>query len=133
MATERQIAANRANALRSTGPKTAAGKSKSSRNSYRHGLSGQTPLDLTSAKIDSIVRGLVDENASEDQLILASDFAHAQIKLLRIRSIRTRQLGNSGLNNFTVKKLKRLSALDRYERYAHTKRRRASKKLNCEG
>jgi len=40
MATEKQIAANRANAKRSTGPKTAAGKLKSSRNAYRHGLSG---------------------------------------------------------------------------------------------
>jgi hypothetical protein len=129
MATERQIAANRANAFHSTGPKTAAGKLKSSRNSYRHGLSGQLPLDPTSAKIDSIVRGLVGENAGEDQLMLASDFAHAQVKLLRIRSIRTKQLASRDLNDFPIKELKRLAALDRYERYALTKRRRASSKL----
>lgn len=38
MATENQIAANRANAKRSTGPRTAPGKAKSARNSIRHGL-----------------------------------------------------------------------------------------------
>ena len=38
MATEKQIAANRGNALLSTGPKTAAGKAKSSMNSYRDGM-----------------------------------------------------------------------------------------------
>ena len=44
LATEKQIAANRANAKRSTGPRTAAGKLKSSRNAYRHGLSSSMPL-----------------------------------------------------------------------------------------
>ena len=38
MATEKQIAANRANALLSTGPKTAAGRARSSMNSYRDGM-----------------------------------------------------------------------------------------------
>ena len=38
MATEKQIAANRANALLSTGPKTAAGNARSSMNSYRDGM-----------------------------------------------------------------------------------------------
>jgi hypothetical protein len=90
------------------------------------------PLDAAGAKIDTIVHELVGENAGEDQLTLASDFAHAQIQLLRIRSIRTRQLENTGLNNLTVKKLKQLAALDRYERYALTKRRRASNKLRRE-
>jgi len=52
MASEKQIAANRANALRSTGPKTLAGKLKSSRNAYRRGLSGPLRLDpVTSAKL----------------------------------------------------------------------------------
>ena len=36
MASERQLRANRENAMRSTGPKTAAGRSKASRNALRH-------------------------------------------------------------------------------------------------
>jgi hypothetical protein len=39
MATERQIAANRRNAVKSTGPRSSAGKRRARRNSYRHGLS----------------------------------------------------------------------------------------------
>ncbi|MGE3854103.1 MAG: hypothetical protein AB7K09_20390 [Planctomycetota bacterium] len=41
MTTVRQIEANRRNALLSTGPKTEAGKGKSSRNAYRHGLTAR--------------------------------------------------------------------------------------------
>jgi hypothetical protein len=37
-----RTARNRANAAHSTGPKTAAGKKRSSLNAYRHGLTGQT-------------------------------------------------------------------------------------------
>ena len=39
MATEKQIAANRRNAARSTGPRTPLGKKRSSMNALRHGLS----------------------------------------------------------------------------------------------
>jgi hypothetical protein len=86
LATEKQIAANRANAKRSTGPKTAAGKPKSSRNAYRHGLSSPLPPDVpTSAKVNSIARELAGEQAAEDRLTVAADFARAQIELLRIR------------------------------------------------
>ena len=38
MATKKQIAANRKNAKKSTGPKTAKGKARSSRNALKHGL-----------------------------------------------------------------------------------------------
>jgi hypothetical protein len=42
MTSFRQIEANRGNALRSTGPKTEAGKRRSRRNSVRHGLTAET-------------------------------------------------------------------------------------------
>ena len=46
MATKRQIAANRRNARRSTGPKSAAGKAASSANALRHGLSAARAVVL---------------------------------------------------------------------------------------
>jgi hypothetical protein len=44
LATKRQIAANRRNAQRSTGPRTAAGKCKSRRNALKHGLTAEKML-----------------------------------------------------------------------------------------
>jgi hypothetical protein len=44
MANEKQIAANRKNALRSTGPRTEAGKAVSRHNSLKHGLTAEIVL-----------------------------------------------------------------------------------------
>jgi len=46
MTTFRQIEANRRNALKSTGPKTEAGKERSRRNSARHGLTAETVIGI---------------------------------------------------------------------------------------
>lgn len=125
MASERQIQANRRNAQFSTGPKSLAGKLKSSRNAYRHGLSGPVKLDpATSAKVDAIVHALAGENPSDDRLTSAADFARAQFQLLIIRSTRTELMTKFDPKN--LQELRRLAALDRYERYVLTKRRRAS-------
>jgi hypothetical protein len=132
LATEKQIAANRANAKRSTGPRTAAGKLKSSRNAHRHGLSGPMPLDLPSAAtVNFIALELAGEYATEDRLISAAHFASAQMELFRIREIRTEQFAKVDFDDGSnLRELQHLAALDRYERYALTKRRRAAKKLN---
>jgi hypothetical protein len=62
MTTERQIVANRANTQKSTGPKTAAGRLKSSRNACRHSLSLLLRLDVaTSVKADAIARALAHD------------------------------------------------------------------------
>ena len=44
MTSYRKIEANRRNALKSTGPKTEAGKQVSRRNAVRHGLTAETVL-----------------------------------------------------------------------------------------
>jgi hypothetical protein len=44
MTSYRQIEANRRNALRSTGPRTEAGKLQSRRNAVRHGLTAETVI-----------------------------------------------------------------------------------------
>ncbi len=59
MATEKQIAANRRNAQKSTGPKTPEGKARVSRNALRHGLAaehtvidGEDPDEFAEFKAD---------------------------------------------------------------------------------
>ena len=130
MATEKQIAANRANARRSTGPKTRAGKMASSRNAFRHGLSLPLPLDTaTSAKADAITRVLLRDQADAEALMAATEWAQAQLELLRIRKVRAELMATVDPASEGHQPLRRVAALDRYEHIAHTKRRRASRKL----
>src|SRR5882672_4700994 len=97
MASEKQIAANRANAKRSTGPKTVAGKMASSRNAFRHGLSAPLQLDpIMSAKVEAIAHALAGEQSNQDLFASAADFARAQLELLRIRAMRTELAENIG-------------------------------------
>jgi hypothetical protein len=130
MATEKQLAANRANAQKSTGPKTAAGRLKFSRNAFRNGLPLPLRLDLlTSEKADAIARLLTRGQADAGQLTAATEVAQAQLELLRIRAVRAKLVAEVDLTSGNLEHLRRLAALDRYERFAATKRRRASRKL----
>jgi hypothetical protein len=130
MATEKQIAANRANAKKSTGPRSLAGKLKSSRNAYRHGLSSPSRLDpVMSAQTEVIVRALIGGDENEEKVRAATEFATAHLELLRIRSMRADLMAMVDLAQPDIQELQRLAALDRYERYAHTRRRRTAVKL----
>ena len=60
MTSNRQIEANRGNAKRSSGPRTEAGKKRSSRNSLRHGLA----RPMTSGS-DYEVRAMAREGLTE--------------------------------------------------------------------
>jgi len=128
VATDKQIAANRANAKRSTGPKTAPGRLKSSQNAFRHGLSRPLQLDPgMSAKFEVIAHALraIGENTEA-----ATQCAEALLDLARIRAVRARITAAVEIHEYgDVRELRRLAALDRYERLAQTKRRRASHKL----
>ena len=107
MATDKQIAANRANAKRSTGPKIGAGRAISRNNAYRHGLSLQLDA-LTSANADVIAQALVAEQTNENLLKSASNFAQAQLQLLRIRSVRVDLLSKAELNGSGPQGLRRM-------------------------
>ena len=130
MASEKQIQANRKNAKNSTGPKTAAGRARSRRNALRHGLSlPLTPDTEMAAKADLIRKSLVAEQAKPTQVVAAIEFAQAQLDLLRIRAVRRQMMAVPDLVSGDLTHLRRLVALDRYERRALARRYDASSKL----
>jgi hypothetical protein len=131
MATEKQIAANRANAKHSTGPKTKLGRCVSSHNALRHGLACPTRDEAVLRDIDHLTRTLAQDGTNDDQLAAARQVALAQIDLLRVRMVRATLLASVNLEGCSCNGLKRLIALDRYERIARAKRRMAANKLRA--
>jgi len=90
MATEAQIRANRANALKSTGPRTAEGKRRSSQNNRRHGYRSSAPLPVPEdPAFSALHQALLDDlqpSGPEDQL-LVQDVALAHYHLHRLQEL----------------------------------------------
>jgi hypothetical protein len=85
-----RVRANRANARRSTGPKTLAGKSAASRNALRHGLAIPVTVDPSLAdEVERLARMIAGEGANSSRLEGARRVAEAQIDLLRVRRARS--------------------------------------------
>jgi hypothetical protein len=130
MASAKQIAANRANSKRSTGPNTDGGRLKSSRNAFRHGLSAPLQMDEAAVlKIGSMVRSLIKESDVGEQVAAATQLAETQLELLRIRAVRNELIKSLNAEPCSLDQLKRMLTLDRYERCALSKRREARQKL----
>jgi len=75
MASDRQIAANQANALRSTGPRSLAGKARSNQNAIKHGLTaqhgmlpGEDPEEFKGLR-QAMFNSLNPQGALENQLV----------------------------------------------------------------
>ena len=96
MATPNRIEINRANAQYSTGPKTAAGKQRSSLNALRHGLTGQIVVmpteDLQAYQLH--LKSFADEyhpqGATESHLVQA--LADASWRLNRVAALESNLL-----------------------------------------
>ena len=75
MTSQRQLVANRANALRSTGPRSIVGKNRSSQNAVKHGLTankallpGENPEEYRGLR-NAIFSSLDPQGAFESQLV----------------------------------------------------------------
>ena len=90
MASERQIAANRANSRKSAGPKSRAGKARASQNAYRHGLAAPTPVDNSwTKKVEKLASEIVDSTPGLVDLAQARSVADAELEVQRVRSVKT--------------------------------------------
>jgi hypothetical protein len=76
-----------------------------------------------------LTRVVAGDAAAPDHLTAAAELAEAQLELLRIRKVRARMIAETDLELHDTLALKQLLALDRYERLAHTKRKRAARRL----
>jgi hypothetical protein len=84
MATDRQIAANRRNARRSTGPRSHGGKKRASRNAYQHGLSlGIGSIAAFAREVESLTRKLAEGGDDELMLERAGAVAEAEVDVAR--------------------------------------------------
>jgi hypothetical protein len=126
MASERQIAANRRTAKKTSGPRSADGKARSRRNAFCHGLSiASRAIPAFQQDVMLLARALspAGENIGDAALIAAE----AEIDLLRIRKYRAALIEESrsraGLVSFDL--ADKLDGLERYERRAFARRNKA--------
>jgi hypothetical protein len=146
MASEKQIEANRRNAGKSTGPRSAAGKKRASRNAFSHGMS--TPMlgaEVAQAVEALASRILDDHGKANDHHALASarQIAEAEFELARVQRIKVALIERAAIDPLppmpeeeaqrTAEAVRRalpeLVRLTRYERRAAGRRERAIRRL----
>jgi hypothetical protein len=145
VANDRRVRANRANAARSTGPRTKAGKAATRLNALRHGLAASSHYEPgADQEIETLARAIADAEEGSVLLAVARRVTDAELRLRRVRSaqmafanaapplekVRADSLGVAhGASRNSVAPLGSLGkdfeagALDRYERRARSRRK----------
>jgi hypothetical protein len=127
MTSARKRYANAQNARRCTGPKSAAGKARSARNAFSHGLNLPVLADPAlvgeaAALARRIVISIDGSDRDPRRLELASRIAEAQVDLLRARRVRLALFERAFKD---PKALATMLRMDRYERRIWSRRQRA--------
>ena len=131
MTSARKLWSNRRNALRSTGPRTRAGKARAARNARRHGLNLSAACGPAWAdEIVALARIIAGPDAGAERLELASRIAAAQIDVVRARRARCDLLP---AELCTPDGIKHLAAIVRYERRAFARRNSACRDFDAAG
>ena len=136
MPSERQIAANRKNAKKRTGPRSKAGREASCRNARRHGLAIAIETDPAfHADIEKLAKVLSPSDGTKNVDERAREAAGAELDLLRIRKIRASLfetlslVANDATSGNVAEVNDKLAKLERYERRAFSRRKRALRQM----
>ena len=90
MISARKLAANRRNALRSSGPRSAAGKARSRANALRHGFAAVALAPaVASAEVLKLTKALAGENSSPQVFQQAVIVAKSRVQLQRMEALRS--------------------------------------------
>ena len=111
MTSQKRLDASRLNGQKGRGPKSEAGRRRSSRNAFAHGLSLPITSDpLLSSRAERLAQLIAGSGASEQRLLEARIIAEAQIDLLRVRRLRLERLAHPSLvkKRITLKDLRAL-------------------------
>jgi hypothetical protein len=135
MPSERQIAANRLNALKSTGPRTGAGKSRSSKNAYKHGLSGVIGAEIEIAA-NELLTVLRSEYPQVSPALLVK-LAIAAIDMRRAQKVYAEKLNKFGQalardEHHSNVDVAALDKADRYVRRALSRKSRLMRQVSFE-
>ena len=128
---ERKVISNRKNAQKSTGPRSELGRLRSRRNALRHGLAIAIGSDPSFSKdVESLATTLASGHAGQVVQEFARQVAEAHLDLVRIRQLRADRLvavvGNPDAKLEDYSELnENLAQLERYERRAFSRRKRA--------
>ncbi len=131
MASARQIAANRKNAQRSTGPISQAGKTRAAKNALQHGLA-RTDSPFRH-EIEEFARLLSKETNQDDPTFANVEAAHAQLTLLQVREVKAaifdRFFKSDRTLDDSIRLNEELRKIERYEKRAFSRRKRAMQHL----
>jgi hypothetical protein len=100
---QKRLAANRANAARSTGPRTPEGKARSARNSRKHGFAATACAVVFTEEVDEVARLREDlialyQPVNSQELFALERMAMAQISMLRAAQLEA-SLFTTGIND----------------------------------
>jgi|SRR6478609_4833743 len=136
MASEKQIAANRMNAKKSRGPRSAGGKARASRNATRHGLAANFWNDPSAGyAIETMTKLFRKTGYPEQKARLAAVAEYETRFVLKARSkiIEALHVAAHGCAGGSVADgLRELQSIDRYEKRASSRKKRVFRQIQQE-